>query len=76
MTEHSIKVYRFGDVGNPDEPNDAARSGNPDSKINGGSPEATARAPAGLADAELSELPDVLRRAPSTTWSQRPLSVA
>ena len=36
MTEHSIKIYRFGDVGNPDEPNDASRSGNPDSKIEGG----------------------------------------
>jgi hypothetical protein len=36
LTEHSTKVYRFGDVGNPDEPNDSARSGNPDSKIEGG----------------------------------------
>ena len=36
MTEHSIKVDRFGEVGNPDEPNDSARSGNPDSKIERG----------------------------------------
>jgi len=36
VTEHSTKIYRFGDVRNPDEPNDAARSGNPDRKIEGG----------------------------------------
>jgi len=36
VTEHPTKVYRFGDVGNPDEPNDSARSRNPDSKIEGG----------------------------------------
>jgi hypothetical protein len=36
VSEHSIKVYCFADVGDPYEPNDAAWSRNRDGKIEGG----------------------------------------